>query len=81
MPFWAGAEHHDLHHHYFIGNYASSFRWWDYCLDTESGPEAKASREERMKKRAENNAKKKTNKKKKKKSKKKKKKTTKKRIK
>lgn len=61
MPFWAGAEHHDLHHHYFIGNYASSFRWWDYCLDTESGPEAKASREERMKKRAENNAQKKTN--------------------
>ena len=49
LPFWAGAEHHDLHHHYFIGNYASSFRWWDYCLDTEAGPEAKAAREERMK--------------------------------
>lgn len=58
LPFWAGAEHHDLHHHYFIGNYASSFRWWDFCLDTEAGPEAKAAREERMKEKAKNNAKK-----------------------
>ncbi|KAH3672682.1 hypothetical protein WICMUC_004200 [Wickerhamomyces mucosus] len=48
LPFWSGAEHHDLHHHYFIGNYASSFRWWDYFLDTEAGPEAKIQREERM---------------------------------
>lgn len=53
LPFWAGAEHHDLHHHYFIGNYASSFRWWDFCLDTESGPIAKAARERKMKRRAE----------------------------
>ncbi|CCK70158.1 methylsterol monooxygenase KNAG_0D04120 [Huiozyma naganishii CBS 8797] len=58
LPFWAGAEHHDLHHHYFIGNYASSFRWWDYCLDTEAGPEAKAEREERMKLKAMNKSKK-----------------------
>lgn len=58
LPFWAGAEHHDLHHHYFIGNYASSFRWWDYTLDTEAGPEAKAEREERMKLKAEKAAKK-----------------------
>ncbi|CCH42978.1 C-4 methylsterol oxidase [Wickerhamomyces ciferrii] len=57
IPFWAGAEHHDLHHHYFIGNYASSFRWWDYTLDTESGGEAKVSREEKMKKKAEKKAK------------------------
>ncbi|GMM43326.1 hypothetical protein FOG51_04085 [Hanseniaspora uvarum] len=53
LPFWAGAEHHDLHHHYFIGNYASSFRWWDYYLDTEAGPEAKMEREERMKRKSE----------------------------
>ncbi|CCF58998.1 hypothetical protein KAFR_0F04030 [Kazachstania africana CBS 2517] len=59
LPFWAGAEHHDLHHHYFIGNYASSFRWWDYCLDTEAGPEAQVAREERMKAKAAKNAKKK----------------------
>ncbi|OUM54956.1 hypothetical protein BVG19_g4417 [[Candida] boidinii] len=53
LPIWAGAKHHDLHHHYFIGNYASSFTWWDYCLDTEAGPDAKKDREERRKKRAE----------------------------
>lgn len=47
LPFWAGAEHHDVHHERFIGNYASSFRWWDYLLDTESGPEAAKKRRER----------------------------------
>ncbi|KAI1158188.1 C-4 sterol methyl oxidase [Nemania serpens] len=47
LPFWAGAEHHDTHHERFIGNYASSFRWWDYMLDTESGPEAAKRRRER----------------------------------
>ncbi|KAL0264205.1 C-4 sterol methyl oxidase [Diplodia seriata] len=47
LPFWAGADHHDTHHERFIGNYASSFRWWDYVLDTESGPEAAKRRRER----------------------------------
>ncbi|KAM5344428.1 hypothetical protein ACJ41O_012964 [Fusarium nematophilum] len=47
LPFWAGADHHDLHHEKFIGNYASSFRWWDYCLDTEAGLEASKRRRER----------------------------------
>ncbi|KAF8250812.1 putative C-4 methylsterol oxidase [Wilcoxina mikolae CBS 423.85] len=47
LPFWAGAEHHDVHHERFIGNYASSFRWWDYLLDTEAGPEAAKKRRER----------------------------------
>ncbi|KAI9848227.1 MAG: C-4 sterol methyl oxidase [Thelocarpon superellum] len=47
LPFWAGAEHHDVHHEKFIGNYSSSFRWWDYMLDTESGPEATRKRKER----------------------------------
>ncbi|KAK1766794.1 methylsterol monooxygenase [Phialemonium atrogriseum] len=47
LPFWAGADHHDLHHERFIGNYASSFRWWDYCLDTEAGLEASRKRRER----------------------------------
>ncbi|OIW32417.1 fatty acid hydroxylase [Coniochaeta ligniaria NRRL 30616] len=56
MPFWAGADHHDLHHERFIGNYASSFRWWDYCLDTEAGEEA--SKKRREKKMAEIRAKK-----------------------
>lgn len=53
LPFWAGAEHHDVHHEKFVGNYASSFRWWDYVLDTESGPEAaKRRRERKMEKEA-----------------------------
>ena len=47
LPFWAGAEHHDVHHERFIGNYSSSFRWWDYMLDTEAGPEAAKLRRER----------------------------------
>lgn len=53
LPFWAGADHHDEHHHYFIGSYSSSFRWWDYVLDTEAGPKGKTSRESRMKSKAE----------------------------
>lgn len=36
LPIWAGADHHDDHHHYFVGNYASSFRHWDYLLGTET---------------------------------------------
>jgi len=47
LPFWAGADHHDTHHERFIGNYSSSFRWWDHLLDTESGPEATKRRRER----------------------------------
>jgi methylsterol monooxygenase len=47
LPFWAGAEHHDVHHERFIGNYSSSFRWWDYVLDTEAGPEASKRRREK----------------------------------
>lgn len=45
IPFWAGAAHHDMHHHYFIGNYASSFTWFDFLLGTESGPAARKHRE------------------------------------
>lgn len=37
LPFWAGADHHDVHHEKFLGNYSSSFRWWDYYLNTEVG--------------------------------------------
>lgn len=55
LPFWAGAEHHDMHHEKFIGNYASSFRWWDYMLDTEAGPEAQKRRREKKLKAAKAN--------------------------
>ncbi|RKP31687.1 hypothetical protein METBISCDRAFT_22136 [Metschnikowia bicuspidata] len=44
-PFWTGAAHHDLHHH-FIGNYSSSFRLLDLFLGTESGPKGKYHREQ-----------------------------------
>ncbi|SPJ75216.1 probable C-4 methyl sterol oxidase [Fusarium torulosum] len=47
LPIWAGAHHHDLHHEKFIGNYASSFTWWDYCLDTEAGADAHKRRREK----------------------------------
>ncbi|KAG5950083.1 hypothetical protein E4U53_005506 [Claviceps sorghi] len=47
LPIWAGAEHHDVHHEKFIGNYASSFRWWDYFMDTEAGAEAHKRRRDR----------------------------------
>ncbi|KAL4729595.1 C-4 sterol methyl oxidase [Fusarium chlamydosporum] len=47
LPVWAGAAHHDLHHEKFIGNYSSSFTWWDYCLDTEAGADAHKRRREK----------------------------------
>lgn len=47
LPVWAGAAHHDIHHERFIGNYSSSFRWWDYLLDTEAGDEASKKRREK----------------------------------
>lgn len=37
LPFWAGADYHDVHHEKFLGNYSSSFRWWDYALGTNIG--------------------------------------------
>nr|OQO19221.1 Methylsterol monooxygenase [Rachicladosporium sp. CCFEE 5018] len=47
VPMWAGADWHDTHHEKFIGNYSSSFRWWDLMMDTQSGPEAAKKRRER----------------------------------
>ena len=51
LPFWAGADHHDVHHEKFIGNYSSSFRWWDALMNTESG--SVTAQKKREKKRAE----------------------------
>ena len=49
FPGWAGADFHDRHHEKFLGNYASSFRWWDWICDTENSPEAvKRRREKRL---------------------------------
>lgn len=35
MPFWAGADFHDHHHMVFLGNYSSSFRFWDWTCGTD----------------------------------------------
>jgi methylsterol monooxygenase len=47
IPFWGGADYHDVHHEKFVGNYSSSFRIWDKLMDTESSAEANARRRER----------------------------------
>lgn len=39
LPFWGGSDHHDYHHYAFVGNYSSSFRWWDTWFGTDSGYE------------------------------------------
>ncbi|KAF7244200.1 Methylsterol monooxygenase 1 [Varanus komodoensis] len=36
LPFYAGARFHDFHHMNFIGNYASTFTWWDKLFGTDS---------------------------------------------
>ncbi|KAM9398365.1 methylsterol monooxygenase 1 isoform 2-T2 [Salvelinus alpinus] len=36
IPFYAGARFHDFHHMNFVGNYASTFTWWDKILHTDS---------------------------------------------
>lgn len=35
IPFWAGADFHDHHHKVFLGNYGSSFRYWDWICGTD----------------------------------------------
>jgi methylsterol monooxygenase len=49
LPFWGGADFHDIHHERFIGNYSSSFRWWDWAMDTQAGEKAAEARRERKK--------------------------------
>nr|GAT57949.1 predicted protein [Mycena chlorophos] len=36
IPFWSGADHHDFHHMAFTNNFATSFRWWDRMLGTDT---------------------------------------------
>ncbi|BDD59084.1 hypothetical protein MAP00_004322 [Monascus purpureus] len=47
MPLWGGADFHDAHHHYFWGNYASSFKHWDIIFGTVATPEARQKRREK----------------------------------
>ncbi|XP_008400998.1 methylsterol monooxygenase 1 [Poecilia reticulata] len=36
IPFYAGARFHDFHHMNFVGNYSSTFTWWDKLLNTDN---------------------------------------------
>ncbi|KAL8207238.1 UNVERIFIED_CONTAM: Methylsterol monooxygenase 1 [Gekko kuhli] len=36
VPFYAGTRFHDFHHMNFIGNYSSTFTWWDKIFGTDS---------------------------------------------
>jgi methylsterol monooxygenase len=45
IPFWSGADHHDFHHQAFVGNYATSFRWWDAMMRTEGNYHVVRSRQ------------------------------------
>ncbi|KAI9041892.1 sterol desaturase family protein [Aspergillus affinis] len=44
VPFWGGADWHDDHHRYFVGNYSSSFKHWDVLMGTVAGPRGKANK-------------------------------------
>ncbi|GAA6077974.1 methylsterol monooxygenase 1 [Tachysurus ichikawai] len=35
IPFYAGARFHDFHHMNFVGNYGSTFTWWDRLFNTD----------------------------------------------
>lgn len=35
LPGYAGARFHDFHHYNFVGNYSSTFVWWDRLLGTD----------------------------------------------
>ncbi|KXS16075.1 hypothetical protein M427DRAFT_123004 [Gonapodya prolifera JEL478] len=36
LPFVGGADFHDFHHMNFLGNYSSTFRWWDWIFGTDA---------------------------------------------
>ncbi|KAJ3034890.1 C-4 sterol methyl oxidase [Rhizophlyctis rosea] len=36
LPFWGGSDFHDYHHMAFVGNYSSTFRWWDWICGTDA---------------------------------------------
>ncbi|KAL5357586.1 fatty acid hydroxylase superfamily-domain-containing protein [Aspergillus floccosus] len=44
FPFWGGADWHDDHHRYFVGNYSSSFKHWDVLMGTVAGPKGRAKK-------------------------------------
>jgi len=44
VPFYGGAEAHDLHHKVFDCNYGSTFTWWDHAFGTYCEPRARMAR-------------------------------------
>ncbi|KAJ3338986.1 Meiotic Sister-Chromatid recombination aldehyde dehydrogenase [Gonapodya sp. JEL0774] len=36
LPFVGGGDFHDFHHMNFLGNYSSTFRWWDWAFGTDA---------------------------------------------
>lgn len=36
IPFYGGTRFHDFHHMNFVGNYSSTFTWWDKLLKTDN---------------------------------------------
>nr|QFF91458.1 methylsterol monooxygenase 1 2 isoform 2 [Potamotrygon motoro] len=35
IPFYGGSRFHDFHHMNFVGNYSSTFTWWDKLFGTD----------------------------------------------
>ena len=35
LPGYAGSRYHDFHHENFVGNYSSTFIWWDWLFGTD----------------------------------------------
>lgn len=50
IPFYAGSRHHDFHHMNFIGNYASTFTWWDRIFGTDAQYNAYNEKRKRLRK-------------------------------
>ncbi|KAG7270650.1 hypothetical protein CRUP_032169 [Coryphaenoides rupestris] len=50
IPFYAGTRFHDFHHMNFVGNYASTFTWWDKLLKTDRQYNKHKMRQEDLKK-------------------------------
>lgn len=36
IPFYGGTKFHDFHHYNFVGNYSSTFTWWDKLFGTDA---------------------------------------------
>ena len=51
--FFLGSRFHDFHHYNFVGNYASTFTWWDRLLGTDKQYRAYLAKKAEMAKKVE----------------------------